>query len=169
MRGLMIAAAAAGLLAGCSEQAPQQQQPQQKATLSPGLYEASWTVSELRSTDKTDPATKLAVGETGSAEGCIQQGPAIDMALFAEGSDQCTPSNSYARGGRINIQMKCKRSGDDGQVMQTVTGTSTAEGFEGEISTSTYLAGFGDYSMIRTVKGRRVGECPAEDSTGAET
>jgi hypothetical protein len=170
MRGLTIAAAAAAVaLAGCSEQAPEQQQPQQRAALSPGLYEASWTVSELRSTDKTDPATKLTVGTDGSARGCIQQGPVIDMALFAEGSDECKPSNSYARGGRINIQMQCAREGDPGKVMQTVTGTSTAETFEGEISTSTYLAGFGDYSMIRTVKGRRVGECEAGDSAGAQT
>ena len=164
MRSSMIVAAIAAMaLAGCSEDAPKQPPAQQKAALSPGEYEASWTVSSLRSTDKTDPATKLAVGETGTVKACVQEGPVVDVALFAEGSDKCTPTNSYVRGGRMNIQMRCAREDEGGPVMQTMTGTSTADSFEGEISTSTYLAGFGDYSMIRTVTGRRVGNCPAED------
>ena len=166
MRALTIAAVtAAAALAACSEDAPEQQNTaQQKASLSPGLYEASWTVTEIRSTDKTDPATKLEVGGTGSTKACVQQGPVIDVALFAEGSDTCMATNTYARGGRINIQMRCKREGEDGPVMQTITGTSTADSFEGDISTSTYLAGFGDYSMMRKVTGRRVGECTEEQA-----
>jgi hypothetical protein len=169
MRGLMMltAAAAAVALAACSEEAPQQNQAQAKAALTPGLYEASWSVTEIRSTDKTDPATKLTVGETGKAEACIQEGPVLDLELFAEGDDECKESNSYVRGGRINIQMQCKRPDELGPVMQTVTGTSTADGFQGEISTSTYLTGFGDYSMRRSVTGKRIGDCPAEDSPAA--
>lgn len=155
----IVMTAAAVALASCSEDAPQQAPAGQKQALTPGEYEASWTVTEVRSTDKTDPATKLTVGDTGSTKACIGEGPAVDVALFAEGSDECTASNSYVRGGRMNIQMRCKREDEPGPVMQTMTGTSTAEGFEGEISTSTYLAGFGDYSMIRKVTGRRVGEC----------
>ncbi|HUG45317.1 MAG TPA: hypothetical protein VMK31_02240, partial [Sphingomicrobium sp.] len=66
MRGLMVGAAAAALgLAGCSEEAPQPQAPDAKAaTLAPGLYEAAWTVTEIRSTDKTDPQTSQTVGST---------------------------------------------------------------------------------------------------------
>lgn len=165
MRGpMVITIMAAVALAACSDDSPKQQPAQQKATLSPGEYEASWTVTELRSTDKTDPATTLTVGATGSAKACIQDGPVVDMALFAERDDDCTSTNSYSRGGRLNFQMRCTREGDGGSVMQTMTGTSSADGFEGEISTSTYLAGFGDYSMIRSVTGRRIGDCPAEDS-----
>lgn len=168
MRALTIlAGTAATALAACSEEAPQQNQSQAKALLTPGLYQASWTVTSLRSTDKTDPATKLTVGAAGEAEACIQQGPLIDLELFAEGDDRCTASNSYVRGGRINIQMQCKRPDEPGPVMQTVSGTSTAEGFEGEISTSTYLAGFGDYTMVRTVSGKRVGDCPTDDSAAS--
>ena len=169
MRGLTIVmAAAAAALTGCSEAEPQPQATDKKAALSPGLYEASWTVTEIRSTDKTDPATDLAVGKTGSAKACVRQGPAIDLALFAEGSDKCTPTNTYARGGRLNIQMQCKREGEAGPVMQTMTGTSTADGFEGDISTSTYLTGFGDYSMTRKVTGKRVGDCTEDAQDAAE-
>ena len=169
MRALnFVSATAAVALAACAEEAPKQNQAQPGKALAPGLYEASWRVSEVRSTDKTDPATKLTVGATGKAEACIQEGPVIDLELFAEGDDQCRPSNSYVRGGRINIQMQCKRGDEPGPVMQTMTGTSTGTGFEGEISTSTYLAGFGDYSMIRTVSGKRVGDCPAEPPGAAQ-
>jgi hypothetical protein len=150
------------MLAACSEEAPPQQQPQQRAALAPGEYEASWTVTEVRSTDKTEPATELTVGATGTTRGCVVQGPVIDPALFAEREDECTSASSYARGGRISIQMECRRPDEPGQVMQSVNATSTAESLEGEVSTSTYFSGFGDYSMTRTITGRRVGDCPAE-------
>lgn len=169
MRGLtMLAAVTAVTLAACSEDAPQQNPTQLKAALTPGLYEASWSVTEIRSTDKTDPATKLTVGATGKAEACIQEGPVIDLELFAEAGDECKPSNSYVRGGRINIQMQCKRPDEAGPIMQTVTGTSTAEGFQAEISTSTYLTGFGDYSMRRSVTGKRIGDCPTAEQAPAQ-
>ncbi|HUG45950.1 MAG TPA: DUF3617 family protein [Sphingomicrobium sp.] len=170
MRGLMVGAAVAALgLAGCSEEAPEPQASEAKAaTLTPGLYEAAWTVTEIRSTDKTDPKTSQTVGATGTVEACIEEGPAIDLALFAEGTDQCSPSNSYTRKGRINIQMQCKRAEEAGPVMQTATGTYTDEEFQGEISTSTYFTGFGDYSMMRTVKGRRIGACPESAAEEAQ-
>ncbi|MBA3577926.1 MAG: DUF3617 family protein [Sphingomonas sp.] len=163
MRALKIAAMTAlAALAACSDDAPKQQnQAQTSNVMTPGLYEAGWTVSEVRSTDKTDPATKLTVGTSGDSKGCVD-GPAIDLALFAEGEDQCKQTSSYVRGGRINLQMQCKRDGEDGPVMQTVTGTSTGDSFEAEVSTSTYLTGFGDYSMVRTVTGKRVGACEPE-------
>ena len=168
MRVVTIAVAAAAALTACSEAEPQPEASQQKAALTPGLYEASWTVTEIRSTDKTDPATKLEVGGTGSAKACVQQGPVMDAALFAEGNDKCTATNSYARGGRINIQMRCQREGEAGPIMQTISGTSTANSFEGDITTSTYLSGFGDYSMTRKVTGRRVGDCTQEESAPGE-
>ena len=161
MRGLITAAAMAALLAGCSEEAPQQEtQAAERAALTPGEYEASWTVAALRSTDKTTPATELAEGATGTSRGCVAADGTIDPALFAAGGDECTPSNSFVRGGRINLQMDCRRPGTTGQVMQSVSATSTADSFEGEVSTSTYLSGEGDYEMTRTFTGRRVGECP---------
>lgn len=165
----IFTAAAAAVVTSCSDGPTQQQaEAQQPGALTPGMYEASWTVTELRSTDKTDPATKQTVGATGSTKACVRQGPVIDPALFAEGNDECRPTTSYARGGRINLQMQCKRANEAGPVMQTLTATSTADSFEGEISTSTYLTGFGDYSMVRSVKGRRVGDC-TEDTPASET
>lgn len=66
------------------------------------------------------------------------------------------------------MQTECQRPGQPGQVMQSVTGTTTADGFEAEVSTSTYLSGSGDYQMTRTLTGRRVGECTAAAASGPE-
>lgn len=165
----IFTAAAAAVVASCSDGPTQQQaEAQQQAALTAGMYEASWTVTELRSTDKTDPATEQTVGATGSTKACVRPGPVIDPALFAEDKDECSPTTSYVRAGRINLQMQCTRPDEAGPVMQTLTATSTADSFEGEISTSTYLTGFGDYSMVRSVKGRRLGDC-TEDSADSET
>jgi hypothetical protein len=165
MRGVTIAAAAA-LLAGCSGEAPAPEPESESAALSPGLYEASWTVSSVRSTDRTEPATELKQDAKGTARACVDRTGAIDPSLFAEGDDECRPTSSYARGGRLALQMECSRPGGSGQVMQSVNGTTTADGFEAEVSTSTYLAGPGDYAMTRTVTGRRVGECPPAGAAG---
>lgn len=166
MRGLMTAAVAALLAAGCGTEAPPPPEPE-AAELSPGLYEASWTVSELRSIDKTTPSTNLKQDATGTSTGCIGPEGAIDTALFAEDGDSCTASNAYVRNGRISIDVSCEREGASGPVRQSVSGTYTSEGLEAEVSTTTYLAGPGDYAMVRTFTARRVGECPpAAETTG---
>lgn len=160
MKILCIAAGAAFLVAGCTEDAAPQQQTEQRAALTPGAYELSWTVAELRSTDKTTPATGLSKAGTGTTRACVGGGGEIDPALFAEADDECTATNSYIRSGRISMQLECKRPGESGQVLLTVDGTSTADSLKGDVSTSTYLAGPGDYAMSRTFTGRRLGECP---------
>lgn len=161
MKRLCLAASAAFLVVGCSEDAAPEQQAPARAALTPGEYEVNWTVAELRSTDNTTPATELAQGQSGTTRACVGADGVIDPALFAEGADdECTASNSYARGGRVSLQLECKREDAAGQVLLTVDATSTAESLEGNVSTSTYLSGTGDYSMTRTLTGRRVGECP---------
>lgn len=167
MNKLIIAAGAAVLVAGCGGESPQQQNEAAPAELSPGQYEASWNVSQLRSTDKTTPATNLKAQATGTTLACVGPDNAFDPALFAEDGDECTQSNAYARNGRINLSLSCKREGDAGEIRQSVSGTYGADGFEAEVSTTTYLAGTGDYAMVRTFTGKRVGECPAGTETAA--
>ena len=157
---LMIAIAAASLVAGCSEDAPTQQNEVAPATVPEGQYEASWTVTQLRSVDRTTPATNLKQDASGTTTGCVGDGGKIDPAMFAEDGDECTASNAYVRNGRINFDVKCTREGDAGEIRQSVSGTYTADGFEAEVSTTTYLAAAGDYALVRTFKAKRVGECP---------
>ena len=168
MNRLIIAAGAAMLVAGCGGEEPQQNKAAAAAELSPGQYEASWKISQLRSSDKTTPATNLKQDMSGTTLACVGPKNAFDPALFAEDGDECTETDRYARNGRINLSLTCKREGDAGEIRQSVNGTYSAEGFEAEASTTTYLAGDGDYALIRTVTAKRVGECPPETDTAAE-
>lgn len=162
MRTWVLAAAAAVLASGCSqdEPAPVENESDSAGALAPGLYQATWTVSGIKSTDTSPPSNGIEQGATGTAQGCVAADGTIDPALFAEGEDACTASSSYVRSGRISMQLECSRPGENGQVMQSVNGSGNAEGIEAEVSTTTYLAAVGDYQMTRTLTAKRVGECP---------
>ena len=165
MNRLIVAAGAALLAAGCSGEAPENKVEAAPAELDAGQYQASWTINQLRSTDRTIPATNLKEKATGTTLACVGPKNEFDFALFAEDGDTCTPSNSYARNGRMSIELNCKRKGAEGEIRSSISGTYTANGFEAEVSTATYLAAPGDYALIRTVTGKRVGEGPpAADS-----
>ena len=48
------------------------------------------------------------------------------------------------------------------------TGSERDFGDEAEVSTTTYLSGYGDYAMSRTFTAKRLGECPPAAATGPE-
>ena len=158
MRIVMIAVAGV-LVAGCSGEAPVQNEEETAAALTPGQYQADWKVTALRSVDKTTPATNLKADATGTSTACVTA-DTIDPALFAEDGDTCTITNPYLRNGRIGMDMSCTRKGVQGEVRQSVSGSFKKDGLEAEVSTTTYLAGNGDYAMTRTFTAKRLGECP---------
>lgn len=161
----IVAASAAILIWGCSEEQPAQQAETAAAALTGGQYEASWKVTGLRSIDKTTPATNLKQDATGTTTACVAADGTIDPALFAENGDKCTVANPYLRNGRMNLSLTCKRGSDAGELRQTVSGTFKADSLDAEVSTTTYLAGRGDYELRRTFTAKRVGECqPATQS-----
>lgn len=169
MRADWMVAAAALVMTGCSEDAPRQEAAEAPATLRAGQYEASWTVDSLRSVDKATPATNLKEKAAGTALGCVGPDGKFDLAIFAEDGDECQATNSYMRGGRISIDVGCRRQGDKGEVRQSINGTYDAQGFKAEVGTTTYLAATGDYAMVRTFTGRRVGECPPASEAAEKT
>ena len=172
MRTIVLGFAAAGLLAACSGDAAKPVKEEAKAdALKPGEYEVIDKVDELRSTDNSTPATKMKMAAAGEASPtsrvCVGKDGAIDLKLFAEAGDKCTPSGSYMRGGRLSYQFNCTRAGKGG-LSQLVDGKFTADSFEATVSTSTYFGGAGDYALSRTVTGKRVGECPAAPPAAAQ-
>jgi hypothetical protein len=169
MRNLFIAAGAAALLAGCGEEAPVANEPEVAASLEPGQYQADWKVASLRIVDKNKTAaTNLNQDATGTTTACIAKDNAIDPALFAEDGDTCSIGNPYVRNGRLQMDMTCTRKGQEGQVRQSVSGTFTADSLDAEVSTTTYLSGFGDYAMSRNFTAKRLGECPPAAEQPAE-
>ena len=171
MRTIIIPLAAAALLAGCSGDTAEEPKKEAKAAaLQPGEYEVTDKVDEVRSTDNTTPATALKVAAAGEASPtsriCVGADGAIDPKIFAEAGDKCSPTGSYMRGGRLSFQFNCTRAGKGG-LSQLVDGSFTADRFEAEVTSSTYFSGPGDYSLTRTLTGRRVGDCPAGEPKAA--
>lgn len=162
MRTLVMVAGAAALLAGCGEEAPVKNDTEAEvASISPGQYQADWKVASLRIIDKNKTAaTNLKQDATGTTTACVAEGGSIDPALFAEDGDTCKAANPYMRNGRLQMDLTCTRKGQSGQVRQSVSGTFTADTIDAEVSTTTYLSGYGDYAMSRTFTAKRLGECP---------
>ena len=169
MRKLIVAAAAAALVSACSEDAPVKQEETAAAVPSAGQYQASWKVTSVRSVDKSTPATKLKQDAAGTTSGCVAADGTIDPALFAEDGDTCTVANPYVRNGRLSMDLTCKRKSQTGEVRQSVSGTFKADSMDVEVSTTTYLSGYGDYAMTRTITAKRVGECPPATEKSAKT
>lgn len=159
----ILAIVAAGLLAACSSGAsPTDAPPETAKALTPGEYEVSSKIEMLRSTDGATPATKAKLGDPPVlARACVAADGTMEPMMFGEAGDECKAENAYARNGRLNLQLSCTREGAPGQVLQTIDGTFTSESFVAEATTGTYLTGSGDYSMKRTLAGKRVGNCAA--------
>lgn len=163
MRVIILAAAAAGLLAGCSQgEAPVNKVEEVAAALQPGDYEISATVDSIRSTDKSSPASQLKAGAPAATSRlCVGEDNVIDPQTFAEAGDTCTEGESYMRNGRMSLQFRCKRAGK-GDVTHLVDGKFKKDSFEGEVITTTSFSGTGDYDARRTVTAKRTGDCSAK-------
>ena len=167
MRLIFTAAAAAALLGGCggAEQPAPEGSEQVPAALNPGQYEITTRVESLRATDGTTPATKAKATAPGDPpithRACIASDGTVEPSMFSEAGDECRIDNVYARNGRLTMQLACSRPGAPGQVMQSVNGRFTADAFEADVDTATYLTGAGDYAMRRKLSAKRVGDCPA--------
>jgi hypothetical protein len=172
MRTIILGVAAAGLLAACSGDTAKEAKKEAKAdALQPGEYEFTAVVDSVSSTDNTTPATNMKVSaegeETEKVRVCVGKDGAIDPLIFAEAGDQCTPSSTYMRGGRMSLQFNCNRA-KRGTLTQLVDGNFTATSFEAKVITSSYFSGPGDYALSRTLTGRRVGDCPAAQPEAAQ-
>ena len=169
MSKLVCVAAMALSLAACGgEQQQATTAEEAPASLAAGLYEVSAEVTQLASTDKTTPATKLKQGDKLTTRACVAADGKPAPELLAEEGDKCEIKNSYIRNGRMSAQMSCKREGMSGEVMPAMMGSFTKDGFEGEITTLTYFVKDGDYRMLRKVTGKRIGDCPVALNTGEE-
>jgi len=148
-------------LAGCG--GAQKAAPVEEAApkLDAGLYELTAEVTQLDSTDKTTPATKLKLGEKDVIKACVLADGKPVPELLAEKGDKCEIKDSYIRNGRMSAEMSCTRANPSGPVMPAMSGTFKADSFEGEITTMTYFNENGDYRLTRKVSAKRIGDCPA--------
>ncbi|TFI57448.1 DUF3617 family protein [Sphingomonas parva] len=170
MRGLMLASLC--LVAACSGGEEKKAEDTAAAPAAPGAgqWETTFETTAFRSTDGKTPAVKAAVGDKVTGAACVAAGEESKPApalLVGEGYD-CTYSTSYIKEGRVNAQLSCKREGVSGDIQMSVSGTSTADSFEGTVDTNSYLPGDGDFSMSRKVVAKRTGPaCQAAPAKAA--
>jgi len=170
MRNFHLAAAAAAmlLLAGCDSGAEAPKKDEAAAApkkLTPGEYSFTSEVTKLASTDKSTPASKLKMGEKSEGKVCVGADGVPDITPFTEAGDKCSLTGSYARSGRISMQMQCSRSGK-GNLYPNVDGNITADSFEVVATSSSQFSGDGDYALTRHFVGKRTGECAAAPAKG---
>ena len=81
------------------------------AKLAAGLYEVTAEVTELASTDRTTPATKLKQGDRQVIKACVSAEGKPEAGAARRRRRQCEIKNSYIRNGRMSAQMSCTRDG----------------------------------------------------------
>ena len=136
------------------------------ATFGAGQWEASFETTAFRSTDGKTPILAAKVGDKETAAACVAAGSEEkpDAALLVGEGYECSYGTSYIRGGRVNSQLTCTRGGV-GPIGFSVSGTSTADSFEGTAEAVSYLPGNGDFAMTRKVTARRTGPSCAAPAT----
>ena len=172
MRKLTVAALCLGI-AACSGEAPEKKAEEVPDNFPAGTWQVGSEVTAMRSTDKTTPAVKAAVGDKENATVCVDkasQQPSPE--LFSGSGYQCTYKSSYMKGGTLNAQLDCHREGLQGSIMMSVSGSYTARDFTGTVDSTSYLSQAGRYQMSRKIHGTVTpGACtpaPADGDDEAE-
>ena len=172
MRHLVMLPLCAALAACGGEQAAEKKVEEQAATMSAGHWETSSEVTEMRSTDKTEPVVKAAAGDKATHMTCVTEAEKAkpSPALFAGEGYSCKHKDgTYIRGGRLVASLDCTREGVNGQIMMQVDGSYKGDSFEARVKTTSDLPGRGDVEMNRKITGRKTGDtcaAPAEDAEG---
>ncbi|MEO8141647.1 MAG: DUF3617 family protein [Sphingomicrobium sp.] len=154
------------LLVACSEAPKPVEEKAPPAAFPAGQWEVTALTEKLRSADNSTPATKHKIGAAETRKICSPAGPKPSPTLFADQGDDCKLESDYAKNGRINMSMQCKRPGR-GQVALTLDGKYDETTFEVVAVTGTYFTGSGDYALTQNIKGKRIGDCPADGAPAA--
>lgn len=139
------------------------------ATLPAGTWQAEFQVTKFDSADKTTPALKAKVGDKEQNSTCLQQADRAkpDPTLFAGAGYSCTYQTSYIQDGTINANIACTRPELKGTINMSVSGTYTADRFEADVDSNSYLAGPGNFRMTRKVKAKLTpGSCQPAAADG---
>jgi hypothetical protein len=148
----------AGLLAGCGADAPPPA-PQAPATLAAGEWEVASRVTGLDGPAAAQATAKL--GDSRTTRACIDADGAVPLVLFAGQGESCEARLPYARNGKLNVTMSCKRKGSATPILADVRGTFTDDTITAENAAMTYVNGLNGYQVKQQLSGRRVGDCQA--------
>jgi len=136
------------------------------ASLEPGQYELSSEVTSFTSVDEGAPAINTPVGTRTTQSVCVGGSGRAPTELFSGEGFECSYNNYYARNGRINTLLQCRRDGLQGDIAMSVDGTFESGQLSYNRNVRTILVSDGDVLVNHRVTGRRTGDCAPE--TAAE-
>jgi hypothetical protein len=140
------------------------------ASLPTGQWALTAEVTTFTKADQGTPQIDTPVGTRTTESVCVGAGRPPE-ALFAGAGYDCTYDSFYARNGRMNVTMICRREGLNGSIPTTADGQFQADSLEYTRDMRTALSGDGDVQIRQRVTGRRTGDCtpaPAESNASAE-
>lgn len=165
MRYLGFVALAA--LTACGGEAQNETKAAAVDALRPGQYEVVAESTQFRQADEGEAVFNMAVGTRETRMVCVGETAPPD--LFAPEGLTCQPgSSTWMRGGSISSTYVCTTPGRGGEVMLTIDGSFTADGFEVTRSVNTRLEGQGDIVAQFRMAGRRTGDCAPAAAGGNE-
>lgn len=151
------------VLAACGGGAGEENKAATKAaSLAPGQWELTSEVTAFSKIDQgATPQINTPVGTRATESVCVSEGrpPA---ALFAGAGYDCRYDIYYARNGRLNTTMICRREGLSGSIATSADGNFGTDTIEYTRDMRTSLSGDGDVQIAARVTGRRTGECTPE-------
>lgn len=176
MKPIIIAAAGAALLMGCSggetdadgngmisaeEVAAKAQAEGVKPE--PGLYKSTIVMTGINIPGMPPGMEGHGGGQTITSEDCLTEDE-VDKGfeeLLKQGqTGECSYETFNLAGGAMDAVMVCKTA--EGEARMTMTGTTTATTAEFTAETKMNFEGVGEASMSFTGKHERVGDCPAK-------
>jgi hypothetical protein len=176
MKHIIIAAAGAILVAGCSggeadvdgdgEITAKEVAAKAKAEgvrPQPGLYKATVTMTGLDIPGLPEGMEGHGAGATTTSENCLTAED-VDKGfeeLVKQGQQgECSYESFNLDGGKLDAVMLCKTP--EGSARMAMSGTTTPTSSEYTATTKMNFEGVGEGTMNFTVKHERIGDCPAK-------
>jgi hypothetical protein len=175
MKPIIIAAATAALLAGCSGQSEEnagekvavkeaaKQAEAQGMKPQPGLYKTTITMTGLEIPGLPEGMEGHGAGLARTVESCLTQ-EEVDQGfdgLLKKGQDgECSFERFSLEGSALDAVLVCDAQGRTTRM--DMKGTLSATTAEMEATTAIAFDGVGEGSMQFTAKHERIGDCPAK-------
>lgn len=131
-----------------------------------GQWELATEVTAFRAADEGRPKINATVGTRATENVCVGEGERLPTLFLSGEGYECSYGTYYARNGRLNATLDCRREGLDGPIAILAEGSSQGETIEFTRSVRSALATDGDVEISMRVTGRRTGDCTAAAETG---
>jgi hypothetical protein len=155
------------LAASCGDGGPTENKAAPAAQApSPGQWTLASQVTRFRNADQGAPKINTPVGTRATENLCVPPGARLPTELFSGEGYTCTYGTYYARAGRVNLTLNCRREGLSGDIPMTVDGTFTEDSITLHRNLRTILSTDGDVEIDTDITGHRSGACTAAPPGG---